>query len=477
MAEKNADQACTVLAVDDNEDALYPLMKMLEMNGYNVIGATSGNEALQKAEAEYPDVILLDLMMPDITGFEVAQKLKADDVMRYTPIILLTANDSLDDIVKGLAHGADDYITKPFEKDELLARLKAVMRMRDLYRDLKSARELNKSLQDLAERDYGFNNIIGGSSALREVFQLIDKVKNSDVPILVTGESGTGKELVAKAIHYNSQRKNRSFIIQNCSALNDQLLESELFGHVKGSFTGAVRDKQGLFEAADGGTFFLDELGEMSTALQVKLLRVLQDGTFTPVGGTVTKKVNVRVVAATNRDLLKMVEEGTFREDLYYRLCVVNIQLPPLRDRRVDIPALVDHFLKMSVERQGLEEKAITKETILVLTDYEWPGNIRQLQNEVERLILMAGNEPEITADLISPHILAGSHSVEEGGSAKEDSSNLKDAIEKLERRMIREALERLDWNKSEAARELGISRSSLISKVQLYKLEGSSDS
>ncbi len=306
---------------------------------------------------------------------------------------------------------------------------------------------------------------------MQEVFSLIEKVSDSDVPVLISGESGTGKELVAQAIHYNSPRKANPLVVQNCSAFNENLLESELFGHVKGAFTGAIRDKQGLFETANGGSFFLDELGEMSPALQVKLLRVLQDGTFIPVGGNTIKKVDVRIIAATNRDLREMVSKGTFREDLYYRLNVVNIKLPPLRERRVDIPLLVDFFLSTNSQKSGREKKLVADDLLLVLSDYPWPGNIRELQNEVERLVLMSGTSKEITVDLISPHIFHKRDSQSEDALIAK-TGRLREAMDNLERQMITATLERLNGNKSEAARELGISRSNLISKVHSYGLD-----
>jgi transcriptional regulator with PAS, ATPase and Fis domain len=340
------------------------------------------------------------------------------------------------------------------------------MRTQKLYSELRSVTRMNTELASRAAERHSFANLIGKSSSMRDIYALIEKVADSHVPILITGESGTGKELVASAVHYNSSRKGRAFVVQNCSAFNENLLESELFGHLKGSFSGAIRDKQGLFEVADGGTFFLDELGEMSVALQAKLLRVLQDGTFMPVGATKQRKVDVRVVAATNRNLQEMVSKGTFREDLFYRLNVVNIRIPPLRERKVDIPLLIEHFLR---KHGAGSQKSVEQETLRILSDFDWPGNIRQLENEIERLILMAGKGELITPDLISPAIL--SHG-KENARGRRVEGKLKDAVENLERNMILDTLEKLDWNKSEAAKVLGISRSNLIAKVQAYGLE-----
>lgn len=459
--------ALKALIADDDDTILFALERILTENGYTVISAPNGREALARVRAERPDLVILDVMMPDLSGYEVTKAIKADAELRYVPVVLLTSQDNLEHVVRGFDEGADDYIKKPFAQDELLARLRAVVRIRQLYSDLQKTKETNEQLRREVSTRASFSNIIGHSAAMRQVFDLVAKVKDANAPILITGESGTGKELIARAIHYNSVRAEKPFLAQNCSAFNENLLESELFGHVRGSFTGAIRDKKGLFEAANEGTFFLDELGEMSPALQVKLLRVLQDGTFTPVGDTKSKQVDVRIIAATHRNVRDMVASGKFREDLFYRLNVVNIVLPALRERREDIPLLIAHFLAEGARRSGKAARALVKEAADVLANYSWPGNIRELENEIERLILLSGAEREIPAALISAHIL------NEGGQAAALSSGaLRDGIEKLERQMIASTLARVQGNKSEAARILGISRSNLISKVQEYKLE-----
>ncbi len=325
--------------------------------------------------------------------------------------------------------------------------------------------ELNK---ELGSR-YKYDNMIGKSKPMQELYSLLDKIKQAESTILVNGDNGTGKELIAKSIHYNSPRKDKAFIIQNCSAFNDNLLESELFGHAKGSFTGAVKDKKGLFEMAHNGTFFLDEIGDTSPQMQVKLLRVLQEGTFTPVGATEQKRVNVRVIAATNKNLKEMVEKGEFREDLYYRLNVINIKVPALKDRKEDIPFLAEFFLNKASEKEGTK-KVLTKRALEKLYDYAWPGNVRELQNEVERLIVLSGGETKITLDMLSPKIVEASKSNKVQGSRVH--GKLKDALEELEREMIKEGLRRTGWNKSRLAKELGISRAGLIMKVEKYQLE-----
>ncbi len=317
---------------------------------------------------------------------------------------------------------------------------------------------------------FGFAAIIGNSPAIREMLATLEKVVVSDSTILVQGENGTGKELIARAIHHNSPRRDEPFVTQSAAAFNDNLLESELFGHVKGAFTGAVKDKKGLLEVADGGTFFLDELGEMTPAMQVKLLRVLQEGTFMPVGSTETKTVDIRLVCATNRDLRRMVERGEFREDLYYRINVITVQVPPLRDRREDIPLLVKHFLRSLAHEKKLEPKQVDEEVLERFYDYEWPGNIRELENEVERLVVMAGNEPKIGPDLLSQRIRERAMRANVRGVRVEKT--LDQILEEVERRVLMEGLRKHRWNKTQLARQLGISRKGLIAKVQRYQLD-----
>jgi transcriptional regulator with GAF, ATPase, and Fis domain len=317
---------------------------------------------------------------------------------------------------------------------------------------------------------YSYDSMIGKSKPMQETYSLLDKIRNSESTVLVQGENGTGKELIARAIHFNSPRKDAQFVTVNCSAFNENLLDSELFGHVKGSFTGAIKDKKGLFEAADRGTLFLDEIGDMSPTMQVKLLRVIQEGTLTPVGGTEVRKVDVRVVAATNKDLKEMVENGTFREDLYYRINVINLVVPSLRDRKEDIPLLVDHFLARGCKEKGIALKTFAKRAMEKIFDYPWPGNIRELENEVERVIVLSGDEPRISVDLLSQRIREfGEHSKVQGVRV---AGKLKDALEELEKTMIREGLRRTNWNKSRLAKELGISRAGLIMKVEKYGLD-----
>ncbi len=333
----------------------------------------------------------------------------------------------------------------------------------------KREERINALNHELGTR-YKYENMVGKSRPMQDLYRLLDKIKSSESTVLIQGENGTGKELIAKAVHYNSPRKDAAFITVNCSAFNENLLESELFGHVKGSFTGAVKDKKGLFEAAHKGTLFLDELGDMSPAMQVKLLRVLQDGTLMPVGATEGRKVDVRVLAATNKDLRKMVENGTFREDLYYRVNVIGVTVPPLRDRKEDIPLLVDYFVSKGCKEKGFSVKKLTNRAMEKIYDYTWPGNVRELENEMERLMVLVGNEDLVGPELLSPRIKEwGERNKVQGVRLQ---GKLKDALEDLEKRMILEGLKRANWNKSRLAKELGISRAGLIMKVEKYGLD-----
>jgi two-component system response regulator HupR/HoxA len=339
-----------------------------------------------------------------------------------------------------------------------------------LHKEVISREERIQDLNNQLGNRYRYDSMIGKSKPMQELYSLLDKIKDSESVVLIQGENGTGKELIAKAIHYNSPRKDKIFLPINCAAFNDNLLESELFGHMKGSFTGALRDRKGCFETANGGTLFMDEIGDISQAMQVKLLRVLQDGSFTPVGATEPRKGTVRIIAATNRDLKAMVEDGSFRQDLYFRLNVIGITVPPLRDRKEDILLLGEHFLAKSAKEKSIESKVLTKRAIEKLYDYNWPGNIRELENEMERVTVLAGNEKLITPEIFSPRIREAGEKQKVQGARL--SGKLKDALEELEREMIREGLRRTGWNKSVLAKELGISRAGLIMKVSKYGLD-----
>lgn len=338
--------------------------------------------------------------------------------------------------------------------------------------------QIIKDLNSEVSTKYKYHNMIGKSKRMQDIYRLLDKISSSESTILIQGENGTGKELVAKAIHYNSPRKDKIFVAQNCSAFNDNLLDSELFGHVKGAFTGAIKDKKGLFEIADGGTLFLDEIGDTSLTMQVKLLRILQEGTFLPVGSTTPRKVNVRILAATNKPLKEMIAKGEFREDLYYRINVINVALPSLRERKEDIPILLEYFLEKKCQEKGLPAKEISKKCLEKMLDYSWQGNIRELENEVERLVVLAGEEKILAPELLSPRILekVGGISTVNSGDGNAIGFNLKgtmrEALEEVEMIMIGEGLKRCNFNKSRLAKELDISRASLIMKVEKYELD-----
>jgi transcriptional regulator with PAS, ATPase and Fis domain len=364
--------------------------------------------------------------------------------------------------VYGSAHDGDTTLLA--ELVEMAAAEIALYQTESAPRDRRSSERLEPAPR------YRYDNIIGRSRPMLDLYRLLDKVIESDSTVLIQGDNGTGKELVAKAIHFNSARAGERFVVQNCSAFNDNLLDSELFGHKKGSFTGAVADKQGLFEVADRGTFFLDEIGDMSPALQVKLLRVLQEGTFTPVGDTNTRTVDVRIIAATNRDLKRMVERGEFREDLFYRVNVINITCPSLRDRPGDIPLLIDHFLRRNAKGRRIKQKRLTGDCMARMLAYPWPGNIRELENEIERVVVLAGDDKLIGEELLSPRVRQSAAAIV--GEAAASAASLNATVDALERKTIYEALKKNDWNKTRTAVELRISRRNLIRKVSKYKLD-----
>ena len=450
-------ESARILIVDDEPFNIELLEQELEDQGYQTCAARSGEEAMEQVAAYKPDLVLLDWMMPGMDGMEVLRRLRATPQWRALPVIMVTARASTQDKVEGLDAGADDYLTKPIDEAELGARIRAMLRIARLEQE-------NLTLRQAVQSQVQFKGVIGKSQAMEAVYQLLRKVVDSDTTVLLSGETGTGKEVLARCIHQEGPRRDRPFVAVNCGAMAEQLLESELFGHKKGSFTGAVNDRPGLFETADGGTLFLDEIGETTPGLQVRLLRAVQEGEIRRVGEEQVRHVEVRVIAATHRDLKEAVAEGSFREDLYYRLNVFPIGLPPLRQRREDIPELALHFLGQRRQRDPRAPEGFTAQAMDVLCGYEWPGNIRELQNEVERAALLGAGEARIDAGHLSERLVGGAPPAPRRGK-------LKEVLAQVERELILRALEKHQDNRTHAAEELGMSRWGLVQKIRDYGL------
>ncbi|UZP66939.1 sigma-54 dependent transcriptional regulator [Desulfovibrio mangrovi] len=452
-----------LLVLDDEKNYLLVLEALLTDAGYKVTALSDPETGLAFLEESEVDVIVTDMKMPKLTGAEVLAHVKKN--YPQIPVLIMTAFGSIESAVEVMRTGAFDYITKPFANDELLL---AVQNAAELSRAHRKYRLLTENL----EERYGLKQIIGKSRAIRDTLTMVDRAAPSKSTVLITGESGTGKELVARAIHFSSPRKDGPFISVNCMALNPGVLESELFGHEKGSFTGAVAMKRGRFELAHGGTLFLDEIGELSHDMQVKLLRVLQERKIERVGGGQEIEVDIRIVTATNKDLQEEVQKGTFREDLYYRLNVVHIQLPPLRERREDIPLLASHFAEKVVREQGVERRAFSTEAMDYLTGYEWPGNIRQLENVVERCMVLASHEM-ITVEDLPQEIRDEETQLKSAVDLLPAKLDLGDTLEKIEAALIRRALVRSDFVQVKAAEMLNVSKSLLQYKLKKYQITG----
>jgi two-component system response regulator HupR/HoxA len=470
-----------ILIVDD-EPAILESLELTLASDYRVFTTSTGEEALEILENEDIALIIVDQVMPGMTGVEILERVS--ERSPRTIRMLLTGYADMDSLVRAINSGRIyRYLPKPWEPDELRM---DVRRALDAYRlawentQLAGAlaeaneklREENVYLRGEVENRYSFEGVIGDSPAMQRVFDVMKKVSETDATVLLTGETGTGKDVVAKTIHYVGPRREKRFVAQNCGALPDTLLESELFGHKRGAFTGAHADKQGLFEVADGGTIFLDEVGETEPGMQVRLLRVLQDGEIRPLGSSETHQVDVRVIAATNKDLEQAVEDGRFREDLYYRLRVVQIEVPPLRSRRGDIPALAHHFLDGVSQRMGRELSGFTNAAMDRLISAQWPGNVRELENEVERLVALAGDERVVGVEMLSDHVRGGGRSGRAGAVGPEISgeANMALAVEALKRHMIMDAL-RDTGNKTRAAERLGIPRQSLQKMIKRLEI------
>lgn len=462
-----------ILIVEDDPLEADLLGQELEDHGYKTLWAEDGEKGLQLVQESLPDLVLLDILLPKLDGFEVVKKIKTNPKTRYIPVIMVTALVDMDERVKGLDSGADDYITKPFKTFELLARVRSMLRIRKMYLDLtatraqlKESKKENILLKKEIQGKYSFDNIIGRSPAIQKVFYLMEKAIESPVNVLIHGETGTGKELVAHSIHYNSRRKDKPFVAQNCAALPENLLESELFGHKKGAFTGAIADKKGLFELAHKGTIFLDEIGDTPPSLQVRLLRVLQEGEIRRVGEVYPMKVDVRIIAATHQDLRQEIEAGRFREDLYYRIQAFPIPLPPLRERTGDIPLLAEFLLAKYCQR--LEKQCqISPECLTLLDQYPFPGNIRELENEMVRALTLAPDQGNITPDLLSDTIRKVSKS-----SLDLNQGSVQEITVRLEKVLVKEALDEMGGNRTRAAQKLGLSRRGLLNKIRRYGLE-----
>jgi DNA-binding NtrC family response regulator len=466
-------ESLRILIIEDDPFEADLLKQELTDYGYKTFfWAEDGEKAFGVIQQAPPDLILLDICLPKMNGFEVVKKIKANPKTRTVPVIMVTALADLDEQIRGLDAGADDYITKPFKTFELLARVRSMLRIRKMYLDLMATRAELKEFKDenvLLKKEiqgqYSFEGMIGQSPALQKVFHLMEKAIESPVNVLIQGETGTGKELVARSIHYNSARRNKPFIAQNCAALPENLLESELFGHKKGAFTGALADKKGLFEMAHMGTIFLDEVGDTPPSLQVRLLRVLQEGEIRRVGEVHPIKVDVRVIAATHRDLKAQIEAGRFREDLYYRIQTFPIPLPPLRERREDIPLLAEFFLTKHGQR--LQKPCLlSSECLTLLERYPFPGNIRELENEIIRAITLAPAQGNITPDLFSDTI---DHNSNKALDIKQGT--VQEITDRIEQVMVKEALEESGGNRTRAAQKLGLSRRGLLNKIKRYGL------
>jgi DNA-binding NtrC family response regulator len=461
-----------ILIIEDDPLEADLLKQELSDYGYKTFWAEEGEKAFQILPTILPDLVLLDICLPKMNGYEVVKRIKTNPQTKTIPVIMVTALADQAELVKGLDAGADDYISKPFKTFELLARIRSMLRIRKMYLDLTATRtqlkefkEENIWLKREIQGKYSFEGIIGQSPALQKVFHLMEKAIESPVTVLILGETGTGKELVARSIHYNSPRRDKPFIAQNCAALPENLLESELFGHKKGAFTGAVADKKGLFEMAHKGTIFLDEVGDTPPALQVRLLRVLQEGEIRRLGDLNTIRVDVRVIAATHRDLKTEIEAGRFREDLYYRIQTFPIPLPPLRERTGDIPLLADFFLS-KYGQQFEKSSHFSRESLTLLEKYSFPGNIRELENEIIRALTLAPAHGRITPDLLSDAVRYNFKK-----ALDINQGTVQEITDRIEQALVTEALEGAGGNRTRAAQKLGLSRRGLLNKIKRYGL------
>lgn len=455
--EKKADMNQPLVLVVDDEVGVRQSLQVVFNKTYRVMEASSADETVQKLTEEKPDVVLLDIMMPGADGLAVLKQIRS--IHPECQVIMLTGLNTARTAFAAKGTGAFDYVTKPFDVEELRLRVEHALEKVQLSREL-------ERLKEEVGRKYGIDHVIGKSKQIIEVFKAVSMVAAKKSTVLITGESGTGKELIARAIHYNSDRRSKPFVVVNCAALPDTLIESELFGYERGAFTNASQKKVGRFELAHGGTLFLDEIGELNLGTQAKFLRAIEQETFSRLGGTEEIKVDVRVIAASNRDLEQLAKNAEFRPDLFYRLNVVSLFLPPLRERREDIALLLDHFLRMKAQEHSIGTKSLSPEVVDFFTAYPWPGNIRELENLIERLTILTPHETITLRDLP-----VGMRSTDQTATLKEDvltgSRPLSDAVDEFERELIVKALQRTGFNQTKAASLLGTSR-----RILKYRIE-----
>ena len=462
-------QNAKILVVDDEELYRRALERILSRVGHDVVMARDAAEALDLVSTHPIDLILCDIQMPGINGLELVRQVH--EVEPDLPCIVMTGYNTPENSIEALQAGAFWYLEKPFEGESLGVVRRLVEQAVEHGRLKQENRQLHRQLRSR----HKFDSIIGKSDAIAQVLSVIERVADTESTVLVTGESGTGKELVARAIHYNSRRADRPLVTVNCGAIPEELLESELFGHVKGAFTHAVRHREGRFAMAHGGSIFLDEIGDMSQSLQVKLLRVLQERTFEPVGSSKTQKVDVRIIAATHQNLPKLIQEGRFREDLYYRLNVLPIEVPPLRARGGDLALLVHHFLDIARQERGSRVTAVTDAAMERLMDYAWPGNVRELENLTERMTVLV-SEGEIDVDDLPPHLRQASPPSVGAPRLPSGGLSFNDVVGQFETQLIEQALEQTHWNKNKAAQLLGLNRTTLLEKIKKRGIQPASD-
>ncbi|AGF78886.1 CheY-like receiver, AAA-type ATPase and DNA-binding domain-containing response regulator [Desulfocapsa sulfexigens DSM 10523] len=457
----------SILVVDDEPNYLIVLSELLRDEGFEVFTASSGTDGIAQVAEVDLDLVITDMQMPGMDGLQLLEKVKENNP--NLPVIMITAFAEVEKAVAAMQAGAYNYLSKPFSNDELLVNINKAVHHYALLR------ENSRLRQEMLERT-GYSGMVGKSRHMQQMYELIEKVAPTPSSVLITGESGTGKELVAKAIHYNSPRADKPFITVNCAALAENLLESELFGHEKGAFTGAVAMRKGRFELADGGTLFLDEIGEIPLALQAKLLRAIQEKCFERVGGTNTLHVDVRIVSATNREIREEVSSGNFREDLYYRLNVIHLALPALRERQDDIPLLVNYFVKSVTDRLGKKDLSITKEAMRLLVSLPWEGNVRELENTIERAAILC-DDNEIRADDVQPESLGNDKQKVFGrdldlSKVIPPGAGLNDVLYAIEDRMLNQALDETGHVQARAAEMLGITKSLLQYKMKKYGIK-----